>query len=260
MSERLFLYIDILGFKDLVAKGFDIMSIYEKIDRLPAHSDEGFSCIVFSDTIVVYGDGYWLRHQNQGIMWLAEFAQHLFYNLISLDVHIRAYLTSGDFEHHKLKNLEAYYGEALVKCYEREKDIKSTGLFIDSKLLPYCDIFKTTEYDEHSHYVHVMQHLDEISWRHGMYPIPGICVSSTGAEWWLAYLLTYLRNTHKHANDISLPEATRLKHRNAWNMISQHHPGLTQTLEETDFNFREIVDIDWAEPLRRIGTEEGAWG
>ena len=53
MSERLFLYIDILGFKDLVQSGFDIRKVYRRSDSLNAHSDRDFTCIVFSDTILV---------------------------------------------------------------------------------------------------------------------------------------------------------------------------------------------------------------
>lgn len=65
MSERLFLYIDILGFKDLVQSGFDIREVYRRIDSLNAHSDRDFTCIVFSDTIFVYGDEGWLPKLNR---------------------------------------------------------------------------------------------------------------------------------------------------------------------------------------------------
>ena len=134
MSERLFLYIDILGFGDMVKSGHDVGQIFRHIDALHVHRDKNFKCIVFSDTILVYGDDVWLKLPDSGLMWLTEFAQDLFYRLIPIDIHIRAYITKGDFEHYVMDNVEAYYGKALVECYEREKQIKSTGVYLDSKL------------------------------------------------------------------------------------------------------------------------------
>ena len=84
MANRLFLYIDILGFKDLVKSGGDIAMLYRTIDELNVHRDRDFTCIVFSDTILVYGAENWLGVSNQGVMWLIEFAQDLFFRLTLL--------------------------------------------------------------------------------------------------------------------------------------------------------------------------------
>ncbi|MGB0681465.1 MAG: hypothetical protein ACPGOV_02095 [Magnetovibrionaceae bacterium] len=259
MSERLFLYIDILGFKNLIESRFNINEVYRRIDRLNVHRDRDFTCIVFSDTILVYGDEIWLNHPNSAIMWLVEFAQDLFYNLISLDVHIRAYVTKGDFEHHQLEHIEAYYGQALVECYEREKEIKCTGVFLDAKLAQHCDIFQLTEYDNQSHFVHVMQHLDDVSRAYKDYPIDGKYLVSTSMEWWVAYLLRYLANIHRHAHDQSLDETVRIKFKSAWEMISARHDGLCRRLVEADFEFSRVITIDWTEMLSRIGTRDGAF-
>lgn len=260
MTERLFLYIDILGFSDMVKSGYDIQSIYKKIDCLNVHRDEYFRCIVFSDTILVYAHEAWMNYPDKGLMWLIEFAQDLIYRLIPSDIHIRAYITQGEFEHHQLEHLEAYYGKALIECYEREKAIKSTGVFLDSKLALLSTIFKLTPYDDLSHYVHVLQDLDQISWEYEAYPIEGWMVESQGLEWQIAYALRAIKNTHDHANDGNLPEAVRLKHQNAWRMISARHPGLTKRLEEAAFDYAKVVALDWSEPMRRIGTLKGAFG
>ncbi len=190
------------------------------------HSDRDFTCIVFSDTILVYGSDAWTKYPSQALMWLIEFAQDLFYRLVSLDVQIRAYVTRGDFEHHRLKNIEAYYGPALIDCYEREKAIKCTGVFLDSRLAALSDIFHLTPYDEHAYFVHVMQHLDDVSRKYDQYPMPGGPLEDTGMEWWTAYLLKYLQNIYHHINDAALPEEVRLKYRNAWTMIASRHEGL----------------------------------
>lgn len=260
MADRFFLYIDILGFKDLIRNNYDIMSIYKDIDELNVHTDTDFQTIVFSDTIIVYGHEVWNSNPNQAIMWLTEFSQDLFYRLISKDIQIRAYITFGDINHHKLKNLEAYYGEALVKCYERERNIKCTGIFLDASLSRYSDIFHLTQYDDMSYYVHVMQNLDEISCDYDQYPFPGEYVEDTGMEWWIAYQLRYLENTYRHAHDASYDQSVREKYAAAWKMISSRHPGLTRQLEEADFDFGKVITLDWSEPMRRIGTEDGAWG
>jgi len=163
-----------------VRSGFDISELYRRIDRLNVHSDREFTCIVFSDTILVYGVEGWNKYPSHAIMWLIEFAQDLFYNLISIDVHIRAYVTKGDFEHHKLRNIEFYYGSALIDCYEREKKIKCTGVFLDSRLAPLSDIFHLTKYDEDSHFVHVMQHLRRTGLPESAVPrLPTYCCSET---------------------------------------------------------------------------------
>ena len=259
MTERYFLYIDLLGFKDLVRSGFNVSELYRRIDRLNVHNDQDFTCIVFSDTILVYGSEAWEQYPSKALVWLIEFAQDLFYRLISLDVHIRAYVTKGNFEHHHLENIEAYYGTALIDCYEREKAIKCTGVFIDSRLAPFSHIFHLTKYDEHSHFVHVMQHLSDVSRPYDEYPVSGYILESSGMEWWTAYLLRYLQNIHRHSGDSTLPGAVQLKYQNAWRMIATRHAGLCQRLIEADFDFDKVIQLDWSEKLRRIGTSEGAF-
>ena len=262
MASRLFLYIDILGFKQLVKSGGDISQLYKTIDELNVHRDRDFTCIVFSDTVLVYASEMWLGAPDQGIMWLIEFAQDLFFRLISKDIHFRAYITLGEFEHYKLENIEAYYGEALIDCYEKEKDIKCAGVFLDDSLIGMCDIFKTTRFSKTAHFVHVMQNLDMISMPYEIYPHPylGEYILSTGMEWWIAYQLYYLCNIFQKSCDELLPTEVRLKFYNTWKMIDLHHSGLTRRLVEAEFDFKQVIDLDWSEPLARIGTEEGAFG
>ncbi len=114
-KERLFLYLDILGFSNLVAKHGAAMAIYERIERLNVHNHRDFSSIVNSDTVLVYSNFDVADNENSsvGIMWMCEFAQDLFYRCISIDVPFRAYITSGEFNHVKMRHLQAFYGEAF---------------------------------------------------------------------------------------------------------------------------------------------------
>ena len=135
MADRVFLYIDICGFKELVAHKADVERLYQDINSLNVHRDSDFTTIVFSDTIVVYGSELWLGAINEAVMWLIEFAQDLFYRLISKDIHFRAFITRGDFEHYRLENLDAYYGDVLVDSYETEKTLQCLGVFLGNYIL-----------------------------------------------------------------------------------------------------------------------------
>lgn len=260
MPERFFLYIDILGFKELIKSGDDLSELFQIVDRLNVHKRADFKSIVFSDTILVYGSEDWAKAPNEAVMWLIEFAQDLFYRLIVKNIHFRAYITTGNFHHYELKNIEVFYGEALVDCYEREKEIKCTGVFLDEHLAKFSDIFHLTRYDENSYFVHVMQHLDQVSVPYQDYPIVGERIKETTMEWWIAYLLFYTRNIYGFASDVNLADSVRIKYKNTWNMIATRHPGLVRICVETGFNFRAVANLDWTEPFRRIGTDKGSWG
>lgn len=259
MTQRLFLYIDILGFKNLVQSPSIIEKLYRRIDQLHVQTDKDFTCIVFSDTILVYSHDGWLAHPNEAVMWLIEFAQDLFFQVISLNIHFRAYVTMGEFEHKKMKHIEAYYGRALVKCYEREKAIKCSGVFLDAKLAKHSDIFHLTKFDSHSFYVHVMQHLDDLSQDGTVYPIEGWILKVTDMDAWTAYAFYYLRNIYRNAHDKSLSADVRLKFSNAWKMVASRHGALCQQLIDCNFDFRKVVDLNWTPLLKRIGTAKGAY-
>jgi len=260
MADRFFLYIDILGFRQLMKRSEKIEELYRRIDRLNVHSDDDFTAILFSDTLLVYAHEIWNEAPNRALMWLTEFAQNLFYELAAEDVHFRAFITHGDFNHKKLGNVEYYYGDALVHCYEQEKKIKCSGVFIDDSIVKHSDIFKTNRYSKNAHFAHIMQHLDDISYDYESYPISGEYLEATGMEWWVAYLLVYLKNIWSHSQDLSLSDGARQKYQNTWLMISQQHDGLLRRLVETKFEWSNVVEMDWTEPMSRIGTKEGAWG
>ena len=54
MQQKFLLYIDFLGFRDIVASPERIRSLYMIVDSLNAHKHHSFTTIVFSDTILVY--------------------------------------------------------------------------------------------------------------------------------------------------------------------------------------------------------------
>ena len=60
----------------------------------------------------------------------------MFYRLLSIGVYYRGFITYGDFEFHKLTNIQAYWGNALLEAYEDDNKknennrIKGFGLFV----------------------------------------------------------------------------------------------------------------------------------
>jgi hypothetical protein len=116
----------------------------------------------------------------------------------------------------RIKNLEAFYGNALINAYEREKQIECTGLFIDNKLLADCDIFQYDKYDDACSYVHLMQKLYYITFPdNSTYPVDPIMVFEVDIAYRLAFDFAYLRNIHRHMNDPNLPPRVRTKHATA---------------------------------------------
>ena len=95
------------------------------------------------------------------VMYLCEFAQDLFYQLIGRDVHFRAYITCADFAHYEMEHIkDVFCGEALIEAYQTEKNLPCMGLFMSNAVVTYCDIFKTRRYNKSAHFVYIMQSMD----------------------------------------------------------------------------------------------------
>jgi hypothetical protein len=257
--KKYFLYIDILGFRSLVAE-HRINDLYRRLDRLNAHKHPSFTTIVFSDTIVIYNkdDLEWDEGDKIALVSrLCEFASDLFYRLISQDIHFRAYICCGEFVHSKMQHIEAFYGRALVHSYDRERDIQCTGLFVETELVPYIGVFQSHSYDDCCHYIHLIETLDQISFDEASYPVNWNLIGPMGREVFLSYEITYLRNIYKHMCNVALSPRARVKYLSAWHMIQQRCRSVLGVLERNDFNPRALCDMDWGPSFAKIGTAEG---
>lgn len=260
--EKYFLYIDILGFSSLVLQD-RVKDLYDRLDSLNAHTHRSFSTLVFSDTIVIYNkdDLDWDENDKMAIVSrLCEFAADLFYRLISQDIHFRGYICQGQFIHFKMKNIDAFYGRALVQSYVREREIHCTGLFIANELVPYLGFLESSEYDEYCHYVHLMESLNDITFDREDYPLHENLVAPLGLDVFAAYDISYLRNIHAHMNNINLSPRVRVKYLSAWQIIRQRHQALLDVLEQADFDPNSVCDIDWKPAFAKIGTSGGYFG
>ncbi len=161
MQDRYLLYIDILGFSDLVRRTpARVHDIYQIIDSLNVHHHDAFKTIVFSDTVLVYSKDNLLRKQSDHeyvVMYSCEFAQDLMYRFIGTEFSFRAVLKFGEFDYYRLRHTECFYGRSLVDAYLLEKAVKCVGLFVDEPSQRYNRIFPVCRHDENLSYVFLNQ-------------------------------------------------------------------------------------------------------
>ncbi len=253
MSDRFLLYIDILGFSDLVENHpLKIERLYDVIDTLNVHQHEAFTTLVFSDTIVVYNkaDPRSPEDHSYLVMYSCEFAQDLQYRLVGSNIYFRAFLTYGPFAHRRRAHVESFYGRALVDAYRRERAIQAVGLFMDDICNGYNKIFPTTPYDSGVSFVYLNQPLERLQrLTGGMLPAPPLEEEFTDLLWDLQYLYdVYEQMRH--------PEpAIRMKYLSTWELLRQRYPQLLQGLEVG----RLVVSVKWWKNdrafIRRLNNE-----
>ncbi len=155
--QRAFLYIDILGFENLVrTKPAKVDKIFNVFDSLRVHRHHALKTIVFSDTILVFNkDDSWPLHYY--CTYLIEYVQDLFYRLCSINVYCKAILTHGEFNYSKLKNIEGYYGLTLIDAYNDEKNLPGFGLYMDRSISDHSVMFEKTSFSSKYDYVFLCQ-------------------------------------------------------------------------------------------------------
>lgn len=146
--EKAFLYIDILGFTDLVNNHSEkVTEIFSIIDRLEVHNKGNLKVIVFSDTIIVFTMRESLKI-NYFVNDLVKYTQELFYKLSSIGVFFKAVLTFGEFSFSKMKNIQAYHGKALIETYFDTNSLEGFGLYVNNEIASWIlgfDLIKLSE-------------------------------------------------------------------------------------------------------------------
>lgn len=251
-DKRYLLYIDILGFKELVKKHPEkITQLYNVIDNLNVHNDNAFKTIVFSDTILVYNKVETINeeHHKEIVMFSCEFAQDLLHRCAQLNIHFRAILTYGRFHYEKMKNIEAYHGGALVEAYLKESTIVGLGLFIDKRIANMNNIFPMVTFDESFNFVFILQQLKSVElFTGGVLPLRkdvrlvDICD--------LRYLKEELNILHNYWNGVMEQENSyiRAKFLQTYFLYKSMYPELITRLEVGRFTPETICpDTDWSE-------------
>lgn len=250
MKERFLLYIDILGFSDLVIKTPEkIKNIYKVVNELNVHRHGGFQTIIFSDTILVYNkvQPVGVDDYEYIVMYMCEFAQDLIFRGSSFNLNFRAILTYGDFEHYKLQNVECYYGRSLVNAYLKEKEINGVGLFIDITIGKYNKIFKTIKYDENLSFVYLFQVVLRLNMlTGGVLPLPKAFLIESDEFYGLSAEIALLERYFFELTSNESPKI-RAKYLQTYQFYKKMIPNILNKLEEANFSLSTInPDIDWS--------------
>lgn len=165
--KRAFLYIDILGFKNLtLTNSPKIKKIFEIFDRLESHRHKHFfslQTVVFSDTVLIFNSS---DTENKDVhlyvTYLVEYAQKLFYKLAAINIYFRGVLTFGEFDFYQLKNIQAYYGSALVDACKEEKKLEGFGLFADKHISSEVVVLDKIEISDNFDFIILCQSLKNL--------------------------------------------------------------------------------------------------
>lgn len=256
MAKRFLLYIDVLGFSDLVTEGSPrIHDLYEVIASLNAHKHSAFRAIVFSDTILVYNtDGGGTKPDRQYlVMFLCEFAQDLQYRLTKRGIFFRAVIVHGEFTHYELNSMPVFFGPALIDAYIAEKELPAIGLFMQKDVTVDSDIFYTEHFNEKFDFVLITQSLNTVEKLYGgIFPIDRGLLEDSDLIYHLAPELMYLEQVHRGMSE-HMAEKIRIKYINTWELFCRHYPKTTKFLASVNFNWQAICpEADWAQVAARF--------
>ena len=259
MPHKYLLYIDILGFSDLVQRDpHHAARIYGVLDSLNVHRHDVFRTIIFSDTVLVYNrlnpkPNDTAAHEY--LVWYPiEFAEDLHHRLTGQDLYFRAVLVSGEFQHYALDNVDCFFGKALIDAYVREKKIPSIGLFIDSGCNQYNRFFRTEPFDHDLHFVYLNRAVESLQQdTQGTVPVDRILLENNYP--YLVWQVRFLRDVHNMMRTHSDP-TVRAKFLTTWDLYRRRYPRILAVLEEGGFDMKVFhSSFDWSEQLQLLAEE-----
>lgn len=256
MSTKYLLYIDILGFSDLVKTDpLQIERIYGVLDSLNVHRHHAFRTIVFSDTVLVYNcfdpkpnD----EKEHEYLVWYSiEFAEDLHHRLTGQGLYFRAVLVSGEFQHYALENIDCFFGKALIEAHARERAIPSVGLFIDTTCNQYNRYFRTEQFGNQLHFVYLNRSVESLQQEtNGELPVDPALLDSNYPN--LVWQVRFLRDIHSMKRNHTDP-SVRTKFLTAWDFYQRRYPKLLKALEEGGFDMKVFnPKYDWSQQLRAL--------
>jgi hypothetical protein len=263
MHEYYLLYIDVLGFGDLVETAPErVEDLFEIVSSLNLHKNGDFAAIAFSDTILVHNVSMPSNdHDRQCIvMYQCEFFRDLLHRVAGRGISFRAVLTYGFFQHYLLNDTPYFYGSALNRAYRADKRLQITGLVMDEHCHRYSNIFSSRPLDDEWHYVFVTQAIDE--WEDvyvGMMPLPRIVVHETDLGWVLGPEIETLAFSAQQAQEHH-DARVREKHSATLSQYRSRYPNCFAALESTGFKMEAVsAEFDWAAVRERM-RDDYSWG
>ncbi|MER0509814.1 hypothetical protein ABR850_10290 [Aeromonas veronii] len=240
-NNRFLLYIDILGFTDMTNnEPRKVARVYSILDELNVHKHNSFKTIVFSDTILVYNpDLAETDREREYLIWyLIEFAEDLHHRLTGQDIYFRAILTTGSFNHYSLKNIDCFFGNALINAYTSEKNIPSLGLFIDKTCNEYNQYFRTKPFDKELSFVYLNRHLEYLQTHTGgVFPSRETMISDIAPHvpWQIEFLKEIYEKMRNHSSPV-----VRVKFLTAWDFYAARYPSMIRALVESNFSLSSL--------------------
>jgi hypothetical protein len=160
--KKAFLYIDILGFENIVRTNpTKVNTIFEIFDSLKVFRHSALQTVVFSDTVLIFN-----KDENfpadYYCTYLVEYAQELFYKLSMINVYFKGILTSGEFEFSQLANIQSYYGLALIDTYKDEGTLEGFGLYVDKNISNEIIVFDKVPFTEKYEFILLCQGLKNL--------------------------------------------------------------------------------------------------
>lgn len=258
MSSGFLLYIDILGFAEMARREpHKVVRLYAILDSLRAHQlgepSNMFKTVVFSNTVLVYNSTPAETEEDSwnSVWYLIEFAEDLNLRLTGQDIFFRAVLTTGSFSYYNLKNIECFFGEALITAYLRGKNIPSIGLFIDEPCNKYNRCFRTVPFDKDLSFVYLNRQLEGLSMiTGGQFPVEG----QSGAIMFrlLPWHIRFLKDVHSLMRTHPTPQV-RIKFSTAWGFYKQRYPGMLRDMEQSEFSLPALVgNNSWQASIEKM--------
>jgi hypothetical protein len=238
MKEKYLLYIDVLGFSELVKSEQRTRELYEIIDSLNVHNHDVFQTIVFSDTILVYNKKPpFDQEAAEYIVWYAtEFAEDLHFRLIGKDLYFRAMLTFGPFDHYHLKHTECFFGQALINAYQSEKHAPITGLLIDKECHRLLRFFESERFDENWHFVYLERTFESLlDMSYGRLPVDRDIYCEGESVPYLLWALKYIQNIYLQMRKHPSP-LVRTKFLATWDFYQRRYGFILDALVTSNFS------------------------
>lgn len=255
MSDRFLLYIDILGFSEMVIKvPRKVVRVYEILDTLNVHSRSDFKVIVFSDTILIYNNSPEPTDLDKAhcIQTLIDFASDLHHRLVGQDIFFRAVIVKGDFHHYERNHVNCFFGDALITAYHAEKDIPSLGLFISDECLKFGSKQPVAFFSQGLSFVFLCDGLQALS---TLAPIkwPINFGGSPGEDFAMntPWDVRFLKDVHTQMREHAVP-AVRTKFLTAWDFYQREYPSALSALVQNDFSINALGTSDWAEATKKM--------
>ncbi|MCK9713303.1 hypothetical protein LT706_17465 [Pseudomonas syringae pv. syringae] len=248
MSDRFLLYIDILGFSEMVSKEpRKVVRVYEILDTLNVHGRSDFKVIVFSDTILIYSSSTVSSDPDRAycIQALIDFASDLHHRLVGQDIYFRAVIVKGDFHHYERNHVNCFFGSALITAYHAEKAIPSLGLFISDECSRFGLMQKIADFSPGLSFVFLCEGLQALSalspnkWPINLRGSPGEDFA-INLPWDVRFLKDIHTQMRKHADP-----AVRTKFLTAWDFYQRRYKGALNALVQSDFSIAGLVSSDW---------------